>query len=106
MWTIDIRLTDPMLAYHFLNDHCGLENLRHRRLKISEIAQLNDPFEFLGVDLTDIDFRKALKKTKAAISETKGILCFSKDWKIPLLWDTTQINIKAFAWGLKSLIQF
>lgn len=75
-----------MLVYHFVNDHYGLEDLRSRRLKISRIAELNDPFEFLGVDLSDRDFRKALKKTKADISETKGILCFSKGWRNPLLW--------------------
>jgi len=48
--------------------------------------ELNDPFEFLGVDLSDREFRKALKKTKADISKTKGILCFSKTWRNPVLW--------------------
>jgi hypothetical protein len=75
-----------MLVYHFLSSHYGLEDIRERRLKISRIVELNDPFEFLGVDLSDREFRKAMKETKAQISKTKGLLCFSKTWKNPLLW--------------------
>ena len=75
-----------MLVYHFINSHYGLEGIRNRRLKISRIMELNDPFEFLGVDLSDRDFRKALKMTKTDISKTKGILCFSESWRNPVLW--------------------
>lgn len=75
-----------MLVYHFLNAHYGLEGIRERRIKISRLMELNDPFEFLGVDLSGREFRKALKATKATISKTQGILCFSKTWKNPVLW--------------------
>jgi len=75
-----------MLVYHFLNAHYGLEDLRNRRLKIARIMELNDPFEFLGVDLSDREFRKALKETKAELSKTNGLLCFSKTWTNPVLW--------------------
>lgn len=75
-----------MFVYHFLNSHYGLEDIRERRLKISRIMELNDPFEFLGVDLSDRQFRKAMKKTKAQLSKTKGLLCFCKTWRNPLLW--------------------
>ena len=75
-----------MLVYHFLNAHYGLDDLRNRRLKIARIMELNDPFEFLGVDLSDRQFRRALRETKAELSTTKGILCFSKTWTNPVLW--------------------
>ncbi len=75
-----------MLVYHFLNAHYGLDDLRNRRLQISRIMELNDPFEFLGVDLSDRQFRRAVKKTKTELSTTKGILCFSKTWTNPVLW--------------------
>ena len=55
-------------------------------MKISIIMELNDPFEFLGADLSDRNFRKAIKKTKKELSKTKGILCFSKNWKNPVQW--------------------
>ena len=48
--------------------------------------ELNDPFEFLGAELSDRNFRKAIKKTKKDLSKTKGILCFSKNWKNPVQW--------------------
>ena len=75
-----------MLVYYFLNSQYGIENIRNRRLKISRIMELNDLFEFLGVDLRDLNFRKILKETKKKLSKTKGVLCFSKTWKTPVLW--------------------
>lgn len=75
-----------MLVYHFIGARYGLESIRKRRLKISRILELNDPFEFLGADLTDREFRKALKSTKTEISKSKGILCFSDNWRNPVLW--------------------
>lgn len=75
-----------MLVYHFLNAKYGLEDIERRRLKISRLMELNDPFEFLGADLSDREFRRALRKTKANISKSKGLLCFSGSWKNPVLW--------------------
>jgi len=75
-----------MLVYHFINAHYGLAALHKRRLKISRLMELNNPFEFLGVNLSDHEFRKALTKTKADMSKTKGILCFSESWRNPVLW--------------------
>lgn len=75
-----------MKVYHFLNREYGLKDLRERRLKISRIMELNDPFEFLGADLSDPEFRKAMKATKKALSETRGILCFSANWTNPVQW--------------------
>lgn len=75
-----------MLVYHYLNAKFGLKDLTERRLKIARIMELNDTFEFLGVDLSDRDFRKVIKKTKKELSQTHGLLCFSKTWKNPILW--------------------
>ena len=75
-----------MILYHFLNAKYGLEAIRNRRLKIARILELNDPFEFLGVNLSDQEHRKALNKTKKSISKDAGILCFSEIYTNPLLW--------------------
>ena len=75
-----------MRVYHFLNACHGLDDLRHRRLRISRIMELNDPFEFLGIKLSDRRFRQALVETKRQLSETTGLLCFSKTWRNPALW--------------------
>jgi hypothetical protein len=64
----------------------GLQALRERRLKISSIDGLNDPFEFLAPDLSDRETRHAFTYHKNEFSRNKGILCFSRDWKNPVLW--------------------
>lgn len=74
------------MVYHFLSAEYGLKDLRERRLKVSRIMDLNDPFELLGVDLQDDDFNAALARTKERLAETRGILCFSKNWSNPVQW--------------------
>ena len=75
-----------MMVYHFLNHKDALDDLRQRRLKIATIMDLNDPFEFLSVDLSDREIRKAFNKTKKRLSKKWGLLCFSKSWSNPVQW--------------------
>lgn len=75
-----------MLVHHYINAHFGIEALSNRRLKISRIMELNDPFEFLGVNSKGRKFRKEIKNTKKELSKLKGILSFSKTWSNPVLW--------------------
>ena len=96
----------PMLVYHFINERFGLEALRNRRLKIARIMELNDPFEFLAVDLSDRGFRKVIKTTKATLSKTNGILCFSKTWTHPILWGHYADKHKGICLGFEVPRQF
>jgi hypothetical protein len=75
-----------MRAYYFTSAVHGLAAMRDRRLKVARIHELNDPFEFLGVELSDREFRKVLTATKRQLSERNGLLCFSKSWRHPMLW--------------------
>ncbi len=75
-----------MRVYHFRDEIFGLKSLKERRLKIARIMELNDPFEFLAAELTDKKLRRALQNTKAELSKTKGILCFSNNWSNPVQW--------------------
>ncbi|WP_394179564.1 DUF2971 domain-containing protein [Marinomonas posidonica] len=75
-----------MRVYHFVNDSYGKQNLEKKRLKVARIMELNDPFEFLGMDLTDRVARYAINKTKEDLNKGYGILCFSKNWKNPVQW--------------------
>ena len=47
---------------------------------------LNDPFEFFGAELTNCEFRKAMKEAKHAAHEYTGLICFSANWKNPVQW--------------------
>ena len=75
-----------MKLFHFLNSEYGLDDIRRRRLKISLIPDLNDPFELLSIELSNKDLRQAFGATKERISKNGGILCFSKRWSNPVQW--------------------
>ena len=75
-----------MRVYHFLNEQYGLVALRDQRLKIAEIMELNDPLEFLCVDVSNKRHRKAINEVKSRISKKYGLLCFSENWKNPVQW--------------------
>ena len=75
-----------MRVYHFINDRYGLEGLQEKRLKIARINELNDPFEFVGADLSDYEFREAMEDLKDHLNKKLGLLCFSKGWENPVQW--------------------
>jgi hypothetical protein len=75
-----------MRAYKFLSQKHGLKSLRKKRLKISEINDLNDPFELIPYDLSDRHFRKALLRTRDQIAANRGMLCFCATWHDPVVW--------------------
>jgi hypothetical protein len=75
-----------MRVYYFTNEEFGLSNIINERLKISLLDDLNDPFEFLGVDLSDKEVRKAFKAARDEAVKTAGVICFCRDWKNPLMW--------------------
>ena len=88
-----------MRLYHFLNEHYGLKALCDQRLKLAEITELNDPFEFLSVDLSDEDNRKTFNGLKLSFSEDFGLLCFSKNWRSPVQWTHYADNHKGLCLG-------
>ena len=76
----------PLRAYHLVPPHHGLENLRHRRLKIARLDDLNDPFELWSVAQPDRRLRRAFRETKDEMARRYGVVCFSLSWHNPLLW--------------------
>lgn len=76
----------PMRVYHFVSRHWGLDDLARRRLKISKLNDLNDPFELLGYSSRDPLVRAALNRTKDEMTATTGLLCFSRSWRNPVQW--------------------
>jgi hypothetical protein len=75
-----------MRVFHFLNEEYGLKDLRERRLKIALIMELNDPFEFLGPELSDRAKRRDLLDAKKTLAKEHGLLCFSGGWRNPVHW--------------------
>lgn len=75
-----------MQVYKFLDTHFGLKSLRERRIKISILSDLNDPFELLPWELSNRAYRNAVRQTRSELATRRGILCFSADWRDPVIW--------------------
>ena len=75
-----------MRLYHLLSTRFGLDDLKHRQLKIAQISDLNDPFELVAADNSDAIQRQILRGWRREFERKWGVLCFSKSWRNPLLW--------------------
>lgn len=75
-----------MLVYHFINAKYGLEGIGSRKIKISRLHDLNDPFELYALELSDSRLRKAFSRVKDEFHQNRGILCFSDRWSNPVMW--------------------
>lgn len=75
-----------MRVYYFTNEEFGLSNIINERLKISLLDELNDPFEFLGVDISNDSFRRAFNAGRREVAKKAGVICFCRDWQDPLMW--------------------
>jgi hypothetical protein len=75
-----------MRVYHFLPANHALDDIEKRRIKLSEIDKLNDPFELWCVAQEDRQVRTALRSFKEEMGRRFGLLCFSEHWHNPVLW--------------------
>lgn len=75
-----------MRLYHFMKQEHGLSAIKTRKLRISRLRELNDPFELLSADLSNKQQREALTNFKNQLDNKKGLLCFCRSWHHPILW--------------------
>jgi Protein of unknown function (DUF2971) len=75
-----------MRVYKFLSASNALDDLEKRRIKISTIDELNDPFDLTALDTTDPGVEIAVGELVKWFRKTKGMLCFSRNWDNILLW--------------------
>jgi len=68
-----------MRVYKFLDAKFGLKSLAEKRLKISTVEDLNDPFELLPFGMVDKTNWMALNNARTIWAATHGMLCFSSD---------------------------
>ncbi len=79
-------MLDHVRLYHFLTASAALDDISNRHVKISEIGNLNDPFELWCFSQSDRLLRTVLRDTRRQIGSRFGLLCFCEDWHNPLLW--------------------
>lgn len=88
-----------MRAYKFLNQEYATRALKEKRLKVSSLLTLNDPFDCRGVDFPSRNDRKVWSKYVEHVSTKNGIICFSKSWENPVIWSHYADNARGVALG-------
>jgi hypothetical protein len=73
-------------VYKFTGAQYGISNLEKKRLKLSTIKDLNDPFDLCPLDTSDPAVSKVADALSSIFWKTKAILCFSRNWDNLLLW--------------------
>lgn len=76
-----------MRVYKFLPAKWAIKDVKQHKLKIAQFADLNDPFELLGFELSNPEYRPAFFALKQHADAKWGVLCFSRDWRSTLLWN-------------------
>jgi hypothetical protein len=75
-----------MLLYYFTSEFYGLKDIRERRLKSSNMVELNDPFEFVAAETADPHNRKIIHAVRDELAKENGLVCFSRNWHSPVQW--------------------
>jgi hypothetical protein len=90
-----------MKLFHLSPFEFAITNIALRRLKISRIVDLNDPFELLPIDTRDKSVRSAVRATREGIDKTTGLICFSSAWTNPVLWSHYADKHRGMALGFE-----
>ena len=72
--------------YKFLPAHWASVAIKDQKLKISLLGTLNDPWELMAVKSSDVTAKSGWKKVVNMISQSRGVICFSKGWENPVHW--------------------
>lgn len=75
-----------MKLYYFTGAQHALSNIALKRIKISEVKNLNDPYELSAIYVRDPSLRENRDKLLESFDGTKGIICFSDNYQSPLMW--------------------
>ena len=79
------------IVYKFLAANYALQAIETNELKVATVDSLNDIFDSApeaASDLDDPQFHsvETVKGVIAHLRDRYGLVCFSTDWKSPLLW--------------------
>lgn len=76
-----------MRAYYMTSfDVASKHILPEQRIKVSRFPDLNDPFELAPHDFGDKMARLKLRAYMEEASKRFGLICFSDNWKSPVMW--------------------
>ncbi|WOD18973.1 DUF2971 domain-containing protein [Paraburkholderia kirstenboschensis] len=75
-----------MRLYYMTSERWGSSNLAHKHLKFSRFDDLNDPFELVSAHLGERSARRFYNALRSAVAERFGVICFSDNWRSPVMW--------------------
>lgn len=78
--------SNVLRAYHFTSWKHACSAIELRRLKVARFTEVNDPFELLAISFHNKNVRKVASNFKRLHDKTTGLLCFSQDWRNPVVW--------------------
>lgn len=86
-----LRQREKILAktrrvYYLTGAMTGVACIAMQRLKVSRFSDLNDPFELMAVNVNNKAMRRAFNATRTELNTATGLICFTRDWKSPLMW--------------------
>lgn len=85
--TPGVRYYKFVRVYRLLEAKWAMTSLCERKLKVSRLTDLNDPFECLPLDFSaHPTIRHSMHATKQGWSGIFGVVCFSRSWSDPVLW--------------------
>lgn len=73
-------------VYKFVRSTYGIKSLEKKRLKVTLIEELNDPFDISAVDTTDPGVARAVSDLVTQLKGKIGLICLSRNWDNILLW--------------------
>lgn len=60
--------------------------LPEKRMRLSQFARLNDPFELMSFHQGGAEERYIFKMLRDHWDKSLGVICFGKHWKSPVMW--------------------
>ncbi|MCU9838926.1 DUF2971 domain-containing protein [Ruegeria sp. WL0004] len=72
--------------FYFTSPNHLLENLTENQIKLSDFKKCNDVFELASFALKDKKMRENHRAWIEELSSELGLICFSQDWRNPLMW--------------------
>jgi hypothetical protein len=88
-----------MKLYYMTAQEFGPRILRQRRLKISTVPELNDPFELLGASIGERDMRWIMQLLHEHWTQTLGMICLTDNWHSPVMWAHYAQKHHGFSFG-------
>jgi hypothetical protein len=81
-----MSVKNRLRVYYFTTNLHGVNNLALKRIKVSRIKELNDPYEFLAIHAPDDWHAGLFNHVKNDFHTKIGIVCFTDSWESPVMW--------------------